>query len=595
MKGRALFLIFPLLCGASQCCFAQSQIRYFGTNATGQLTLAREVNLYEQSLPQKGAVALRAFQAKARSTQEQPKALPRVLHPPLRPSIHPLGAVRALGAAPQPQLLTVLTAAATTQFNALSHLDQRNANNGNQFSVEPPSPSVAATNGYVLEGVNNAVQVYDGSGSPLLPAVVSTNQLFGVPAAINRDTGVNGVFPTDMRVFYDPDIQRWFVLQRAADNDAAGNPLPSSHLYLAVSQSSDPTGTYNIYTADTTDSANPGCPCLLDYPQIGADRYGFYISGNEFDITGTTFLGVKILALSKASIATGSQSPTAFNFSIPFDTGFEFAVQPATTPPGASYYLGNGGQEYFASTLGNSASGDSVAIWALTNTSSLATSQPNPQLVMTSVPTLSYSYPDPAQQPDGPHPYGESLNPLVGVPQLDGGDTRALSLSYAAGQLYLTLATAASDGTNSVVGGLYVVLSPTLRLSTLAAAVRKQGYLIVKNNDLLRPAIAVNAQGNGAIAATLVGPDRFPSAAFIPFDGSSTPSTVQVARSGDLPEDGFTGYTDSGDATVARWGDYSTAVGAGDGTIWMATEYIADLPRTDFANWNTFLMRTVPK
>src|SRR5205085_7675929 len=115
------------------------------------------------------------------------------------------------------------------------------------------SQGLAAGNGYVLEAVNNAVQVYNTSGAPLLPKVLSTNEVFGVAAAIDQVTGINGVFPTDIRAFYDSGINRWFILQRAQDNDTAGNLLASSHLYLAVSQTGDPTGTYNIYVMATTD------------------------------------------------------------------------------------------------------------------------------------------------------------------------------------------------------------------------------------------------------------------------------------------------------------------------------------------------------
>ena len=89
-------------------------------------------------------------------------------------------------------------------FDGLTHANQRLANGGNQFSVEPPSPSLA-------------VQVYSTAGVALLPAAVSSNQLFALTPAINRSTGVNGVFPTDMRVFYDQGISRWFVLQRAQE------------------------------------------------------------------------------------------------------------------------------------------------------------------------------------------------------------------------------------------------------------------------------------------------------------------------------------------------------------------------------------------
>jgi hypothetical protein len=136
-----------------------------------------------------------------------------------------------------------------------------------------------------------------------------------------------------------------------------------------------------------------------------------------------------------------------------------------------------------------------------------------------------------------------------------------------------------------------MVLSPTYRGLSLSAKVVTEGYLLVTGNNLLRPAIAVNAQGVGAIAVTLVGPLYYPSAAFIPFAASSTPSTLEIAAAGTLPEDGFTGYAAYGGDGVARWGDYNTAVAASDGSIQMVVQYIGSYPRTQFANWNTYVFR----
>src|SRR5262249_7417189 len=152
------------------------------------------------------------------------------------------------------------------------------------------------------------------------------------------------------RAFYDQGINRWFVLQRAVLNDIFGNPLPQSRLYLAVSQSGNPTGTYNIYTMDTTDPGNFFCPCFSDYPQIGADQYGFYISTNQFNSVYSYFVDANILAISNPALSSGAANPTAARFLIPFSTGFEFAIQPASTPPGASYLAVNGGAEFFLST-----------------------------------------------------------------------------------------------------------------------------------------------------------------------------------------------------------------------------------------------------
>jgi hypothetical protein len=71
---------------------------------------------------------------------------------------------------------------------------------------------------------------------------------------------------------------------------------------------------------------------------------------------------------------------------------------------------------------------------------------------------------------------------------------------------------------------------------------------------------------------------------------------IQLAAQGALPEDGFTGYQDflgNVARSTARWGDYSTAVVASDGSVWMATEYIPNSPRTEFANWGTYITRLV--
>jgi hypothetical protein len=158
--------------------------------------------------------------------------------------------------------------------------------------------------------------------------------------------------------------------------------------------------------------------------------------------------------------------------------------------------------------------------------------------------------------------------------------------------LYTTFAGGVTDDAGQgVVGGIYMILAPTLRGGVLKAIVRRQGSLMVTGNHVLRPAIAMNAKGRGAIVFTLVGPDYYPSAAYVPIQNASTASTLYIAGPGAFPEDGFTGYDYPG---VARWGDYSSAVMADDGTLWMTTEYIPGLPRTELANWGTFIIRCTP-
>lgn len=582
MRRRAVLLGLAMLPAMAQ--------SYNGSNATGQLILTRTVNLLQLAQPATAAQfgPAEGFAPFLRdgfildTTEEVPEIRRRPALPFSPEAMLGSFAVRS------PQNLTVSPQIAGSGFNGLTHMQQRLSNGGNQFSIEPPSPSIAAGNGYILEGVNNAVQVYNESGAALLPQVLSTNQVFGLAPSIDRSTGLYGPFPTDMRVFYDWDINRWFIIQRTLDNDIFRNTLNRSHLYMAVSQTGDPTGNYSIYVMDTTNASNRGCPCYLDFPELGADKYGFYISGNEYDTAYSNPIDARILAISKSSLASSVSLPTMYQFIIPRSSGYEYGIFPATTPPGGSYFTANNGLEYFVSSL--LSGGSSLAMWAMSNTASLATSTPSPSFTVRIVSTLIYGPPGVATQRPGPLPYGSTLSPAGRLAYIDGADARVLSVSYAGGRLYATVTTrAVDDFGNPVVGGAYFIFSPTFRSGVLSALPLRQGYLVANNNHLLAPTVAVNAQGRGAVTFTLVGPDYYPSAAFVPIDTLSTGTAIQIAAAGAGPEDGFTGYPGGLGVGIARWGDYSTAVTSTDGSIWMVTEYIPNLPRTQLANWGTFI------
>jgi hypothetical protein len=133
-------------------------------------------------------------------------------------------------------------ASSGSRFRALNHRDQRLANGGNQFSVEPPDQALCVGNGYVVEAVNSVLRVFDMNGTPLTGAQ-ALNPFFGYPAAIDRTTGAIGADVIDPICHYDPDNNRFVVaittLQVAADG--SGDFTGKNTIDVAVSNTGNPT------------------------------------------------------------------------------------------------------------------------------------------------------------------------------------------------------------------------------------------------------------------------------------------------------------------------------------------------------------------
>ena len=562
--------------------------KYTGRNITGDLIRGPSVHIAELASAPTSA-------ASSAGAEIYPNRRP-ALRPPVRDS----GAVvdRAPAA---PQAAAAAPTPSFRGFTGLTHLQERTARNGNQFSTEPPDQGLAVGGGFVLEAVNSALNVYDTDGIQQLLRPVAMSEFFGLPPGINRTTGFNGVFPGDPVALFDPETERWFVAAWAQLNTATGVPLQQSRLYLTVSETSDPTGAYLIYTLNTTLAKDPdqGGPRIPDFPHFAVDHYGLYISINEFNITpeGTFdgFIDAAILAISKQDLINGSggRFPNVVRFPLPSSSGFEFTVFPAYTPPSGGPLLANGGTQFFVSSHFVSTSEHTLALWALTNTKSLDTATPDLNLSAVVVDTQPYHFPTvPAVQKKGFHPLGASLGEPV--EKLDPGDFRVISATYSSGRLWATLTSQMLD-TNGVPRAVvdYFAFSPNINGPFFTATLVTQGVVSKPGASLIYPAIAVNAQQKGGIIFTLVGPNDFPSAAFVPVNNNSV-GPIQIARAGNEPEDGFTGYRAFGGNGVARWGDYSAAAIDTDGVIWMATEYTPDIARTSFANWCAYITRLQP-
>jgi hypothetical protein len=522
---------------------------------------------------------------------------------------------------PNPTGLPVVTSTpGASGFDALNHVDQRSANGGNQFSLEPPDQGLCVGGGYVVETVNTIVRVYNRSGSPLTD-VKDLNTFFGLAAQNDRsialgEPGRFGPSLTDPKCYYDSDTGRFFLTVAEYDvNSASDAPTGPSAVLIAVSQTSDPTRNWNRFSLNTTDDGTGGtplhsnCPCLPDQPLIGADANGFYVTTNEFgpitDLANASFNGAQIYALSKTALENGT-TPSVVQFENPkLAEGISYSVQPATSPNG-QYERAAGGTEYFLSALQFTGTADNrIAAWAITNTRSLNQATPKVILSLDVVRSEDYAFPpDATQKDDGVRPLGTSFMPPEPVELIAGNDDRMNQVVFANGLLWSGLNTAIGAGDR--VGIAWFAVSPRInggdddragaRHSKIKAKIAGQGYIAVNGENVLYPSIGVNQDGRGAMVFTLSGPDYFPSSAYVTVKGTeddaTAGSTVHLVGAGKASEDGFTGYPEFGGNGTARWGDYSAAVAAPNGTIWMASEYIPGAPgeeRTALANWGTFI------
>ena len=535
-------------------------------------------------------------------------------------------------------------------FDGLNHRQQRLANGGNQFSVEPPDQGLCAGNGFVLETVNDVMAVYDHSGTNLIGHAVDLNTFYGYTAAINRGTGVRGPFVTDPSCYFDGATERWFHVVLTLEVTPAGAFLGPNHLDIAVSQTSSPLGAWTIYRIPVQDDGTAGTPdhhcsgtgagtghgaCIGDYPHIGADANGFYITTNEYSFFGPEFKAAQIYAISKRALAANASSISVVQIdTINAVRGSQagFTVWPASAPNG-QFDTARDGTEFFLSSnaadevnlLQNGTSNDLV-VWALRNTGSLDSATPYLSLANTVLTVGRYSVPPKSVQKVGDTPLRQCINdttlPVGGgltgcwrlffraepahnevESVLDSNDTRMQQVMFANGMLFGALDTALVVNGHVQAGIEWFAARPHLTANGVNAQLVNQGYVGAADTNLTYPALAVNENGVGVMAFTLVGRNDFPSAAYAPFSAKTGVGEIHVAAAGVGPDDGFTSYKAFvGNPPRTRWGDYGAAVVDGS-NIWMASEYIGQTctfaqyltgsfgscggTRTSLGNWGT--------
>ena len=549
--------------------------------------------------------------------------------------IHPrLAAARGRSTAPLPVAPVDTFSgnnAGATSFDGINAATNSSVNSvylGGFGPVSPPDQGLAAgpspDGTAIVEFVNMTLAIYSPTGKVLLPPI-SAFQALDLPPSTSL---------SDPRVQWDPASGHWFlemfvyaipggtIGQYGCNSGGSpqNNCLPAQ--YVAVSTSSNPLGTYDVFWFDTSDgsdstSVTPGpgghigddCPCFGDYDQVGMDGAGFYITTNEFCFNTSaacgnsqtgTYNGTIVYAISKhnlVSAAAGGALPPVERYGIDTlnDPFAAYHLSPSTVTQGSSAP----DTEYFAESNAN-LPGDPTLVtknletFALLGTSALD-SGGTPPLVMTSVGTEPYTaIPPQAVQKTGPMPWGSTVCLHFDAPcavlnsPLDTDFNALFETTYANGLLYTELGTGVALGTQENAGAAWFVLRPTVKGSSLSVSNAGNGYVETTQN-ILYPVISVDASGHGFMAFSVSGSGMYPSAAYVTFDGThGAGDVVHISGAGADPEDDFSCYAPftQTDPPSCRWGDYSMAQ-AYNGNIYMSTEYVPNDTRDLLANWGT--------
>jgi hypothetical protein len=476
-------------------------------------------------------------------------------------------------------------------WKAISSKQSRESNHGNHFTVEPPEPVVCMGNGQVLEVVNSALRVFDTKGSPLSD-VLDINEFMLLPPAIDREHRPHfpGPFSGDIQCEYDQGSGRWFVMiWSIAQDPDSGETTGDNFYYTAVSKTSDALGDYWIYESNA-DSPHPGDARAGDHPFIGTDANVYVIQDNEFSFFGDEFFGSVLHVFSKASLESGNIGRETIIRPMPI--GKWYSLQPATVPPGGAYESAQGGTLYFASALDFAGTGDNrIALWALTNTSSVDGPNPDFGLQRRNVQTEEYASPggQVAQRP-GDVPLGDAVGEAENG--LDGGSDETQPTKFAVGDVWTIVDTLTDSG--NVALAWFEITPGFDSNNNLTAHLAHQGYVAIDGNSVAYGAFAVKPDGSPLIAMDVAGPTIYGSSGYGLLDVNNGLDAVHIGGTGLVPDDGFTCYAAFvGDRTRGcRWGDYSDANVGTDGKFWFSGIFFTNAQRRSLSNWNTFLGST---
>jgi hypothetical protein len=421
----------------------------------------------------------------------------------------------------------------------------------------PPDTHGAVGPNHLMVTLKTGVRIQSRTGE-----VLSTVSLSNFWTAVGPFTTYYGCSASycrtqtvfDPKVLYDPYASRW-IFTASADSHQA-----SSSILLGVSQSSDPTGNWNLYRAD----ADPNDLTWADYPALGFNKDWSVVQANMFPFAGGNLIS-HIFVFNKTNLYQGGSGLYRL-----FQSPSGFTQVPATTldPTAATLYL----LEHW---FGNSGGNGLLRLSTITGS------------VGAEVLTLGVAF------PSTPNPWttyaGLNFVPQQGAATgLATFDSRLLGLVYRNGTLWAT----------------HHIYLPANGFATRSAV---QWWQLSTGGDVLQlgrvddptgtyfygfPSIAVNRNNDVLLGYARFSSTHYPSGGYA-FRAGLDP--LNALRGDTILKFGEAPYVKLDENGRNRWGDYSATMvdPVNDLDLWTLQEYSA--PRSGgYDRWGTWWGRVVP-
>jgi hypothetical protein len=426
-------------------------------------------------------------------------------------------------------------------------------------SCLPPDTNGAVGQTQFVQMVNSDFAVYSKAGQVLRHAT-PINALW---SAVGGECAAHN--DGDPVVVYDQFANRWLLSEFVAQ-PAAGEDYGEC---VAISTTSDATGTYNLYFFDW------GPNTFLDYPHIGVWPDGYYLSANEFPTGQETSSGAAAIVLERGKMLAGQPARYVwFDEAAANPIGGQYIgqlpgdVDGSRLPPAGSPNVFAEVDDPSSIPPTGTDAGFDLRLWKFhvdwsNPQSSTFGNNGQPSFTLPVAPFVRpqcvYGYGDCALQKGGPQGLdvlGDRL--MFRVSYRNFGNHQSLVLNH----------TVKADAVEGI--RWYEVRNPIT-----APTINQQGTYAPDDsvtNPLSRwmGSVAMDKQGNMALGYSASGPNDYPSIRYTGRAAGDTPGQMTQAEQ--------VLYTGQGPQTEAegRWGDYSelSVDPTDDCTFWYTQEYL---------------------